>query len=297
MSEKIPTWTPEQLKEEEERTKSDAELINRGSEYVIDGESKNPRLDVTQRKKDEAHDEMNSEFEKRKIIEEIKSLEAEVGKEIATYEGQFLTPEKIRLREELLREFKYYPVNNDNDYHYHIKRLCKGEYYIERVDVDEEKFNRRFEDMADKGLASDDMERFNEFINKNEDIEFFDGYERDCIHVEREKIISTLKRIEEDDDSKEIVVILPCDSGYTCSNGVNELLPENSRVKFHGPMEKNIPNFSKKIFEATGKKLIRERVYPANLYLDSHLGGFKLNYPDDIQKKMDKIKELKRKIG
>jgi len=101
MSEKmsIPgAWTPEQLKNQAERVKSDAKLISKGAEYTVKVKNqKNPRLDVTQKEKDRIYAEREATEKEKTIIKEIKILEAEVREKITTFEEQFLSPEKIKL--------------------------------------------------------------------------------------------------------------------------------------------------------------------------------------------------------
>jgi len=66
-------WTPEHLRDEESRRISDAKLIHKGAEFVLDENATQPRLEVTKKLIENVKDTPNSREEAlRNFIEFIK---------------------------------------------------------------------------------------------------------------------------------------------------------------------------------------------------------------------------------
>lgn len=96
MSEKIPTWTPENLRKQTQRAKSDGQLINEGAEYVLDDDAHEPRLDVNQKGKGKARVEMEENLKSGRINRYLEFMENEMHSSINPDDKEAL--EKIKLR-------------------------------------------------------------------------------------------------------------------------------------------------------------------------------------------------------
>ncbi len=251
-------WTKEQLEIQKKRVEFDAKLLKSVDvEFVIDEESTEPRLAVNNYQIKKAKKCMDISFKKRAILSEIKKVDTEIDAIRKKLEKQFSSSEKKELRRKISEKVKFEPLGETLEEGGMVIKAAEGLYTLS-------KFSEEYEYYF-KGWDG--------FIEKNDlDVNYFFGFSsKRCLQYDycypKVDYLKKVLKIIENDKSKKIRILVPCESGYSCASSENKSIKEriagtsmeSKDIACTGALDKDvISDFSKKFQQATGKKIYHE---------------------------------------
>lgn len=238
-----PEYQPspeDQAEIKKERTISEAELLKRGATYEGD------RLVPTK----EQVELIKIKHEKESQLPELENLQKrlEVKGKAGSYEWmkrkveeldrEFTSPEKIKLREKIVRDFKIYPdkidLASDNDRAMVLLRVESGLYRVSSIFKGEDKDKNRKEDEFSLALPGLGYINYNERKGKLSQLEDNDLIRKKYYNADRfikmnDMSISTDKNANMDGGTDIVLPLAGCpyaDSGFKYRDAIKRILSD-----------------------------------------------------------------------